>query len=187
MNEGTVINQVLKARNRKLFDWGLSVETAETINIIEELLGRIELDGVDPNNSAQSLFIGILRRFNKQFVNLTDQEIRECLDEGFHARQERKRKRLKSGVVTLNSFESEFSNGTEIFVWLLQNRILKKLTKAKGLFNSITEDQLDQIMVNFPENYGRIVAILELSRDGKITPKPKYFYQNEGVEQWRNI
>ena len=116
MNEAVLVNKALKARNKKLIDWGLSVETADTINVMEELLNKLAFKDFDKNNMAQSLLIGILLKFNPQFRELTELEIKVLINDGFNARQERKRKRLKTGILTRNTFESEFPNGAEIFI-----------------------------------------------------------------------
>ena len=187
MEEVKVVNQALRARNKKLIDWGLSVETADTINVMEHLLNNFTSIDTDKNNTAQSLFIGILLKFNPQFSKLTDQEIKDLINVGFNARQERKRKRLNTGILTRDTFESEFLNGAEIFDWLMQNQILKKISKTKGYFKAMTQEQRSYLELTFPDHFGRITAILELSQDLKINPKPQYFYQDQGIQAWRNL
>ena len=53
----------------------------------------------------------MMQRFNEKFSKLSESEVKGFVHNGFHLRQERKRKRLKTGIITKNTFEVEFSNG----------------------------------------------------------------------------
>jgi hypothetical protein len=185
MNEGKLVNQLLRERNRKLINWGLSVETAGFIELMDELAGKLDPNG--KANSAQSLFIGILKRVRPLFDSLPEAQVRELVNDGFLAMQERKRKRLKTGVITRHTFESEFPNGGEIFAWLQDNAVLKHVAKDKGYFKCLSDHQRESIILAFPNHYGRIISILELSQERKFEPKPQYFYQNLEIKTWRNL
>ncbi|MDE2027075.1 MAG: hypothetical protein KGJ11_00865 [Candidatus Omnitrophica bacterium] len=187
ISEGKIINEVIKARNKRLFDWGLSFETAGGIEIMEELLTRVSIDPFDKQNTAHSLFIGIIRKNREAMLALSNDEIKALIEDGFSARQERRRKRVRSGIVTLNNFVSEFSNGMEIFEWLVSNNILNLAGRSKGYFKSLTDEQRYLIESSFPSNFAKIIAILEMSRDTKITIKTKKFYEIPGTEKRLNL
>jgi hypothetical protein len=150
---------------------------------MQELLTRVSIDPFDKQNTAHSLFIGIIRKNKEAMLELSNDEIRALIEDGFRARQERRRKRVRTGIVTLNNFISEFSGGLEIFEWLVSNKILNLAGRSKGYFKSLTEEERYLIESNFPDAYAKIIAILEMSRDTKITIKTKQFYQVPGTEK----
>ena len=122
MNEETIKTKVFKQRSRELSDWGLSVETAGTDQLLEELLNKVSFKIADRNNTKQSLFIGLLAYFGKEFSKLKEEQIKQFIGDGFLARGQRKRKLVPSGIITKASFQGEFKNGGEIFDWLIQSK-----------------------------------------------------------------
>ena len=83
--------------------------------------------------------------------------------------------------------EIEFANGGEIFNLLMDQKFLKKLTLTKGKFQDLNDKQRQIIKDTFPENWGRILALLGLSHDTKIEAKHKHFYETEGVQEWLKV
>lgn len=187
ISEGKIINEAFKARNKMLFEWGLSFETAGGIELMQDLLARVSIDPHDKQNTAQSLFIGIIRKSSQAMFELSNDEIKALIEDGFRARQARRRKRVKAGIVTMNNFTSEFTNGLEIFEWLVSNKILNLAGRSKGYFKSLTEEQRYMIESNFPDSSAKIIAILEMSRDTKIIVKTKRFYEIQGTEKRLNL
>lgn len=187
MDEAKITNSKLKARTKFLIDWAVSLETGGTISVIEGLINKTEFTLGDKSNVAHSLLIGLLNRYNPEFTKLDEKEIKQLINEGFQIRLERKRKRLKTGIITRVYFENEFPNGGDIFDWLIANKILKKITLIKGFFKEISADQWELLKVTFPENPSRILAILEVSQVVVDEPKPKYFYQRMEDAKWRSV
>ncbi len=187
MDENKIQNSVQKSRGKYLIDWGVSLETAETIDVIGDLLNKTSYDINDKTNVGQSLLIGIMQQYNPEFRKLTEGEIKGFINDGFQIRQVRKRKRLKTGIITKNSFEVEFSNGDEIFYWLMDNKILKKINLIKGYLKGLSEEQKVLIRSIFPETAARILAILGMSQAQNNEPKAEYLYQKEGIGPWRNL
>ncbi len=187
MDENKIQNSVQKFRGKYLIDWGVSLETAETIDVIGDLLNKTSYDINDKTNVGQSLLIGIMQQYNPEFRKLTEGEIKGFINDGFQIRQVRKRKRLKTGIITKNSFEVEFSNGDEIFYWLMDKKIFKKINLRKGYLKGLSEEQKVLIRSIFPETAARILAILGMSQAQNNEPKAEYFYQKEGIVPWRNL
>ena len=58
MIENKVRNSAFKVRTKYLIDWGVTVETAGTIEVIGELLNKTTFEKDDKTNVGQSLFLG---------------------------------------------------------------------------------------------------------------------------------
>ena len=69
----------------------------------------------------------------------------------------------------------------------MDQKILKKLTLTKGKYQGLTDEQMAKIKVRFPEDWGRIFAVLGVSMETKIKAKVQYFYEKEGVQEWLKV
>jgi hypothetical protein len=187
MIENKVQNSAFKVRTKYLIDWGVTVETAGTIEVIGELLNKTTFEKDDKTNVGQSLFIGMMQRFNEEFSKLSESEVKGFVHNGFHLRQERKRKRLKTGIITKNTFEVEFTNGGDIFTWLTDNNILKKVNLRKGYFSGLTESQKELIKSTYPEISGRVITLLGMAQVDLKESKTEYYYQRDEIIPWRSI
>ena len=186
MQEDKIQNSAARVRSKYLIDWGVTIETAGTIEVMQELLSRTSFDKDDKNNVCQSLLIGILQKYNQTFKGLTEEQIKGLIQDGFQTRMERKRKRLKTGIITRNTFEAEFPNGAEIFAWLLENKILKHISRTKGYMQGLAESHRVLIKLAYPDTWARILAVLDIAqKDSK--EKTEYYYQNPEVYvPWRS-
>ena len=176
-----------KIRNDYLRTLGISVETAKSIDVINQLLEKGSYDLNNKNNLTNALLIGILNKYNAEFLKFNEHEIGAFINTGFELMQERKQKRLAPGIITRHQLEIEFANGGEIFNLLMDQKFLKKLTLTKGKFQDLNDKQRQIIKDTFPENWGRILALLGLSHDTKIEAKHKHFYETEGVQEWLKV
>ena len=187
MQEDKIQNSAARVRSKYLIDWGVTIETAGTIGVKENARAfKPHIDKDDKNNVCQSLLIGILQKYNPTFKGLTEEQIKGLIQDGFQTRMERKRKRLKTGIITRNTFEAEFPNGAEIFAWLLENKILKHISRAKGYMQGLAESHRTLIKSTYPDTWARILAVLDIAqKDSK--EKTEYYYQNPEVYvPWRS-
>ena len=187
MDEAKLNYSHQKIRNDYLRTLGISVETAKSIDVINQLLEKGSYDLNNKNNLTNALLIGILNKYNAEFLKFNEHEIGAFINTGFELMQERKQKRLAPGIITRHKLEIEFANGGEIFNLLMDQKILKKLTLTKGKFQDLNDKQRQIIKDTFPENWGRILALLGLSHDTKIEAKHKHFYETEGVQEWLKV
>ena len=187
MDEYKIENSFKKKRDKFLIDWGVSIETAKTIETINQLLDKGSYDLSNQDNLGHALLIGILNRCNAEFSKFSEREIGAFINTGIKIMQERKQKRLAPGIVTRHKFDIAFSNGGEIFNFLMDQNIFKKLTLTKGYLKEITDQHRQLIKGAFPKDWGKILAVLEVSQNTPVNVKHQHFYEKDGVQEWLKI